>query len=190
MDESMFDEVIEEPLLTEEGFLNPVAMNQLEKAIEGVGPTYQRLAGDSEWNTPHYLYPDYIVGSLAKWAVRQSPYHNPEGLEKVIGYLNACLKRDFQKAGRDLVEMSLCQINEYLHKNLMSLDVFLAWNNPKKGKVQIKFVSSDSEEGDPDCDFIDLDALLHNVCLDLRDEWRADKAFEEKFEKEHGHEHS
>jgi hypothetical protein len=40
------------------------------------------------------------------------------------------------------------------------------------------------EHLDPDRDFIDLDALLHNVCLDIRLERRASDAFNKQFEEE------
>ena len=63
-----------------------------------------------------------------------------------------------------MAELSLCEINKLCFDILYEQDVkeFDAWN-----------------EGE---DFIDLDALLHNVCLDIRLERRAFKAFNDKFD--------
>lgn len=180
-----FDEIIDEPLITDDGLLNPVAVAKLEAAIDAIPPTYERLAGNEEWSTPRGLFRNWISGALAKWAIRQSPYSMPERLADVIGYVNACLKRDVSWNAGDYAELSLCRINKLLHDILMTFEPFLAWNVPKKGRQQMKFVTAYDGPRDPDTDFIGLEALLHNVCLDIRDEWRADKAFDDDFEKRH-----
>lgn len=173
MNESEF-EMIPEPFLTEEGFVNPACMNALAAAIDGIPPTYERLAGDPEWSKPGWLFRWQITASLAKWAIWQSPYHMPEHLMDVVGYLDACLRRDVVWNSIGMAQLSLVQINKLLHDILMDKGVtyFDVWNVPKKGKHETKFTSAHDGPEDPDYDFIDLHALLHNVCLDIRDELR------------------
>lgn len=184
-EEIKFGDVIDEPLLTDDGLLNPVAMAKLEAAIQAVPPTYERLAANGEWSIPNGLFRDWIPAALAKWAIRQSPYHMPDGLVSVIGYLDACLKRAVPWNADDYAALSLCQINKLCHDILMDYKPFRLWNEPKRGKAQTQFVSAYDGPRDPDTDFIDLDALLHNVCLDIRNEWRAHKASDDEFERKY-----
>jgi hypothetical protein len=186
-----FDEVISEPFLTEDGFLNPACMNALGAAIDRSPPPYERFAGNAEWVKPRWIFYHHITAALAKWAIRQSPYHMPEHLMEVIGYLDACLRRDVKWNVLGMAELSLCQISKLLHDILMDRGVtyFDAWNVPKKGPHETKFTSAYDGPQDPDYDFIDLHALLHNVCLDIRNEHRASDAFDVKFEKEWAESH-
>jgi len=186
-----FDEVIPEPLLTEEGFVNQACLNALDAAIEKMPPTYERLAGDAEWAKPRGVFRGWITGALAKWAIRQSPYHMPEHLMEVVGYLDACLRRGVTWNSDDWAELSLCQVNKLLHDILMDKGVtyFDAWNVPKKGTHKTKFTSAHDDPQDPDYDFIDLHALLRNVCLDIRDERRRSDEFNAQFEKEWAESH-
>jgi hypothetical protein len=85
-------------------------------------------------------------------------------------------------------ECSLVDINKWLHEILYEQGVieFDKWNECKMGNApDINFVSVHDEKRNPDRDFIDLDALLHNVCLTIRDERRKDNAFNDKFDKEY-----
>ena len=84
---------ISEPLKTSDGFLNPVAMKELEDKIINMPKTYERLNDDSEWNQKRWVFVKDITSYLAKWAISQSPYHYPERLDEVVKYLHACLKR-------------------------------------------------------------------------------------------------
>jgi hypothetical protein len=82
-------EMLSQPLLTEEGLLNPACMNELEAAIGAAGKTHQRLSGDPEWSErkAHWTFRHEITGAFAMWACRQSPYGVPDGLENVCKYL-------------------------------------------------------------------------------------------------------
>lgn len=181
-------EFIKQPFLTEDGFVNPAAMAELESSIMGTHKTHERLSGDPEWSTPHWTSRTAIVGAFAQWACRQSPYGVPDGLENVCKYLNECLKREW-KWKMQMAELSLCDINRALYSILYEKGVseFDAWNRCKTGNTpNIQFSSALDGERDPDRDFIDLDALLHNVCITIRDERRKDAEFDRKFEAEHG----
>ena len=42
-------EMLKNSLLTDEGFLNPACMNELEAVIRRIPPDYERLSNDPEW---------------------------------------------------------------------------------------------------------------------------------------------
>jgi len=184
MEEPM--EILNEPLMTTKGYLNPACMNELGAAIRNMPPDHERLGGDPEWSAKRLTAIKDITGGLAKWAVMQSPYAAPKFLESVIGYVDACLQVMFGK--HEFLELSLCDIVRILHEFLMDGDgipEFVAWNKPKDGnRDEVKFVCRESKS-DSDSDFIDLDALLRNVCLDIRMERRAFDAFNREFDRRH-----
>ncbi len=171
-------ELLSQPLLTEEGFLNEACMNELGAAIKNMPPDYERLAGDPEWSEKGWVFSNEISGALAMWSVRQLIHTAyPTGLEQVIGYLDACIMREFKRLYSDVVRfpddlspmanLSLCDINRMLHDILDSEGLFKAWN-------------TEACLGD---DWLDLHALLRNVCLTIRTERRERKRFDEEFEK-------
>lgn len=169
--------------------INP---EDLEEALENIGNTHDRLEGDPEWSHSkgNWTFKSQIVGAFAQWACRQSPYGVPEGLENVCKYLNASLESqaDWKKM-EGMVEVSLCDISRWLQEILMDQGIvqFDSWNRCKVGSTpDMKLVSAYSNEKNPDNDFIDLHALLRNVCITIRDERRQNKAFDDAFELEYG----
>jgi len=178
--------LIEEPFLNPDGSVNENCMAELNSEIKHMGKTYERLSGDSEWSIKRWTFKREITGGLAKWAIRQSGYACPDGLEKVVGYLDACLENEVFKS-KEMLELSLCEINKHCWDILEDMKEFLAWNECKKGNTpDISFSCRYSKKEHPDDSFIDLDALLHNICLDIRMERRANDAFDKKFEEDHG----
>ena len=190
MKEEDFDHIISEPFLTEEGFVNEACMNELNKAIENMPPAYERLADRPEWSEKKdkWTFKKDIVAAFAKWAIRQSGYACPDNLEKVVGYLDACLDKmvDWDTCG--MTELSLCDINRLLHEILMDqgISFFDDWNKAKKEwRSDSRFdCMGEAEKVDPDFGFIDLHALLKNVCLDIRTDRRDFEAFNKKFDEE------
>lgn len=180
-------EMLSQPLLTEEGFLNEACINELEAALSNIPKIHERSDGDPEWTDKKWTFKKDITRSLAKYAVSQSPYSCPDNLEEVIRYLDACLEREVEWSESGLAELSLCDISKLLYDILYEQNItyFDNWNKSKKGKVEIQFMSRYSKE-DPDYDFIDLDALLSNVCLDIRLERRADEKFHKELEDKYG----
>jgi len=170
-------QMLTQPLTTEEGFLNPACMAELEGAIADMPRPHDRLRGDPEWDDARgqWTTPKDIVGAFAMWACRQSPYGVPDGLENVCKYLYACLKRIVEWPTAGMRECSLCEINKWLYEILYDQGVaeFDAWNRCKVGDTP-NFMVTSRYDGtpDPDRDFIDLDALLRNVCIQLRNERR------------------
>jgi len=192
MNTDNFDNIISQPLTTEEGFINSACINELESAISEMPKTHNRLSNNSEWSESKdkWTTKSTIVGAFAMWACRQSPHGVPDGLENVCKYLNASLKSVVKWDINEMAECSLCDINKWLYEIVYNQDIkeFDNWNVSKKSKESlikgVIFVDRYSTPN-PDYDFIDLDALLHNVCITIRDERRKDKAFDDKFDKEY-----
>jgi len=184
-DDIQFEHIIEQPFLTEDGFVNPACMNELEAAIKNIPPAYERLKDDPEWSEKKYIFKDYITSSLAKSAIRQSSYPCPKDLDVVIKYLDACLSKSVQWDKFGMTKLSLCDINKLLFDILYDMPQIEDWNTPKKDWRNTEFdCCGDAERSDPDYGFIDIYALFRNVCLDIRRERRERDEFDRKFDKE------
>ena len=169
-------QMLTQPLLTEEGFINEACLNELEAAINNMPETYERLAGEPEWNVPAWTGANEIVGLLARWAIQQASGVPPR-LADVTGFAIAAINRDqrfvsWGDIGR-YAELSLCNINRLLWDILRDLQAFNDWN--------------EAEVMHPlGLQWIDLSALLHNVCITLRNERREFAEFNSKFEEKFG----
>jgi len=177
-------EMLEQPLLTEDGFINEACMNELSTAIANMPKNHDRLAGDSEWSTPKWTHWRDVVGAFAQTCIRNIadyyrdddleevypdgvPIYPPE-LEKVLGYLGTCLRKEFtnregilQKDG--FANVSLCDISRMLYDILYDQGVtdFDAWN---------------TEEG-MGKHWLDLDALMQQTCCQIKVERRENDRF-------------
>lgn len=163
-------EMLTQPLLTEEGFVNEACMNELAAAIEKMPPTYERLANEPEWSTPIFISYREVVGYFAHWAVRNIQGDDPPfppGLEKMIGLLTAIIRPKFKEI-EGWAHLTLCEINKMLHDALWEEPIFNSWND------------SEVVAG-----WLDLHALLHQVCISIRNEKRESDRFNAEFEKEH-----
>lgn len=194
--------MLEQPLLTEDGLVNPLCIKELESVISNVPKLHIRNQNDNEWNEKHWTFDYEILGQFARWAICLSPYHCPDNLEIVIKYLQACLRLELIKLDKEdlyiekkskqiMANISLNQISKFLYDILYEQDFkeFDDWNSPKNDRCKGKdllFTSRYDEEESPDDYFIDLDALLTNVCIGIRTQRREDKRFDEKFESEYG----
>lgn len=168
-------EILSQPLLTSEGSLNPACLNELKATLAETPKTYHRLRDEPEWSYKSWTFTNNIVGAFSMWACRQSPYCVPDGLENVCKYLHAALKTAVPWDAHGMAQLSLCDINRLLREILYEQGVaeFDAWNRCKAGDTpDISFSSAFDGTRNPDREFIDLDALLHNVCITIRDERR------------------
>ena len=184
-------EMIDELLVTEDGFLNEVAYKKICSFINNLEPTHERLKNNPEWYKKRITNKKDIISNFGKCAIMLSPYSFPSHLEEVICYLNKCLDRDVLWDEYDYAQLSLCDINKVLYKILYKqhISYFDEWNEPKKDWRKSKFETfQEACDFDADYDFIDLDALLHNACLEIRSERRSDDDFNKKFEERHGNE--
>jgi len=185
-----FDRVLEQPFLTEEGFVNPACMNELEAAINNIPPAYERLKNEPEWSEKRWTLKKHITSAFAKWVIRQSKYSFPKDLDIVIKYLDACLSKSIQWDKFGFAQLSLCDVNKLLFDILFDMEQIEDWNTPRKDWRDSEFdCFNEAEEADPDYGFIDIYALFKNVCLDIRDERRTNDKFDKEFEKEWKEEH-
>ena len=86
-------------------------------------------------------------------------------------------------------DLSLFDISKYLYDILYEKDIkeFNDWNISKNNqknntKQQTAFTSAFSQQEPADDVFIDLGALLQNICISIRDDRRKNDAFDKKFD--------
>lgn len=165
-------EFLSQPLTTEDGYINPACINELESAIRRMPETYERLADDPEWSTPWIVTLGCICSSFAKAVLYITGGVAPNDFLEVLGFLRACMKTQLSQLLEEMIydEWSLCEINRRLHETLGELDAFDRWNEPGAG----------------DYEWLDLSAVLHYTCVIIRDDRRCTHAFDLKFEREHG----
>lgn len=122
--------------------------------------------------TAYWLTLSQLEGHMAMWAVRQSPYHNPEKLDVVLPKFREILKPYFDK--NEMAKMTKSQIESAFRDSLMTIPEFTTWNERKNGnKSPFGFVSQ-YDKPSPDNDFIDLDALIRNCTVSLWKELETD----------------
>lgn len=110
-----------------------------------------------------------LLGAVAKWGIRQSPYAFPENLLEVLDEFGQALKPDFIDESLGFKEFETeDELLKYLHSKLVKIDAYWTWNERKNGNdAPPKFTSRYDTDGNPDDDFIDLDALEQNVAREL-----------------------
>ena len=116
-----------------------------------------------------YVTKKVLLGTFAKYAVQQSPYARPDNLELVIDKLAEELRRSFKLAQLEVGEFSdRLSLEAYLSRILRDIPEYTAWNEPKNhSDASFKFTSRYDAPGNPDDDFIDLDALERNVAVEI-----------------------
>jgi hypothetical protein len=97
-----------------------------------------------------------VIGHLAMWAVRQSPYGYPKNLDKGL--------KEFSKyyTPPAYQRMNIKQLQNFIASAILKSPTVNSWNNPKKGKHTMVCVSR-YWGIKPDYDFIDLTALGKNT---------------------------
>lgn len=112
-----------------------------------------------------YVSHKSLAGALAHWAVQQSPYTVPENLgPAVVQFMERWGLADF-------APMNSANLKIAIRQTIEQCPLIVAWNTPKIGgavnpEFGVAFVSR-YESIKPDHDFIDLDALAHNICHEL-----------------------
>jgi len=171
--------MLKQPLLTEDGFFNEACWNELCSEIRNMPKLHERTSDDPEWNTPRITHYREITAGLAYWAIRQLGSSEldltkqqaaimPPNLDKVISYLHTCIRPKFDKFG--WAQLSLCDISRMLYDVLyeQNISVFNEWNTKECLGEH----------------WLDLDALLRNVCILIRTERREFDRFNKKFDEE------
>jgi len=97
-----------------------------------------------------------VLGHLAMWACRQSPYGYPKNLEKGLKEF----EENYQPPEYQM--MYIKQLGIFITDAINKSNTIKSWNNPKKGKHTMVFTSRYTSVK-PDYDFIDLVALAKNT---------------------------
>jgi hypothetical protein len=122
---------------------------------------------------PVFVSKSVLLGVFAKYAVQQSPYHRPNNLEKVLDRLNENLDDLFKDEPLGVREFKNWQeLESHLAVATELIPEFQQWNNRKNGNEEpsLAFISRYDTPGDPDDDFIDLEALWRNVANEIERE--------------------
>lgn len=117
-----------------------------------------------------------IKGAFAKWVCQQSPYHSVRGVDRFntefetyfinsgTNYLGNFHTKEFE-SDWEIIRF----LDEFTKTNLITK----LWNTPKRERQHLPSgMISKYDEDDPDCDFIDIDALIRNVGMEV---WRANE---------------
>lgn len=112
-----------------------------------------------------------IIGSFAKWAIKQSPYLYPDKLITVIKKLSDHIEIYFapENSTCGMRKFQILELEDFIEGNLKTIPEFLEWNNRKNG-IQGHAVITRYSSGkgyNPDNDFVDLDALYGNITHDI-----------------------
>jgi hypothetical protein len=119
-----------------------------------------------------YVTKSVLLGTFAKYAVQQSPYHRPDNLEIVLDKLNEAISPAFDKADLGVGKFSdHVSLEAFLSRFLAKIPEYVAWNDRKNGNdTAYQFTSRYDKGDDPDNDFIDLNALERNVAVEINRE--------------------
>jgi hypothetical protein len=113
--------------------------------------------------------PSQVAGTLAMWAIRQSPYPVPDNLDAVVRRFEELFPRDEIGFHEIADEDALYKLVGSLSEQIPEL---LAWNQRKNSNdAPLGFVSR-YDRPEPDNDFIDLHALWGNVARSVAAEER------------------
>lgn len=110
-----------------------------------------------------------LLGAVAKWSIRQSPYSFPENLLEVLDAFGVSLSPDFHDEPLGFKEFKdETELRDYIYSKLSTIDAYWKWNESKNpSDAPFKFTSRYDTGENPDDDFIDLDALEQNVAREL-----------------------
>jgi hypothetical protein len=113
------------------------------------------------WTTDGLRVSRYdLLGSLANWAVRQSPHTVPDNLAGAIVQFNEAWSLE------EHAEIDSKRLLKEVATTIAKCPAIVAWNTSKKGGQDPVFVTRYSQP-QPDYDFIDLDALARNICHEI-----------------------
>jgi hypothetical protein len=129
----------------------------------------------------HLMMLNCIMGHIAMWAVRQSPYHSPDGLLDVLAKFKKNCGGRFDKNGR--AQMTYRELETMLNTVLLKIPQFLQWNERRNGNQAPFGFSSRYDQPHPDDDFIDLGALTRNVRMSVQREYERDDQFNADFDR-------
>lgn len=125
-----------------------------------------------------------LVGQVAHWAVRQSPYAVPAGLEAALAAFAKAIDPEFvicrssdNSGWRYFADAR--DIEAFLRRTLFPIPEVAAWNERRNGRQGMGF-SSRYGQPTPDDDFVDLEALAMNVARCIAQEAARDTVIDQQ----------
>lgn len=114
----------------------------------------------------YWVFLSEIQACIAYWAVRQSPYHNPDGVNAVLQKFRASIPPAMFDQN-EMGKFSREDVKTLLKVYLWPIPEFLKWNELRNGNTDPLGFCSRYDKPHPDNDFIDLDDLTGNVVREL-----------------------
>lgn len=113
-----------------------------------------------------------LLGHIAMWAVRLSPYVVPPGLASVIAEFESVARPLFPIFRPDfpMREMTERELKGLLIEYLLPIEQVQQWNRRRNGSTAPYGVVTATSRPDPDDDFIDLYALAQNIARSVASE--------------------
>jgi hypothetical protein len=128
------------------------------------------MSTSTKKDTLKYISKKDFVGTLAKWAIRQSPHSCPDNLERVVIKADGAwpVTGDSFKDQTSTKEWVKDDFEDFVHSFVYSTPEVISWNTPNSGRQGHSFISAFEpiHRQSPDDDFIDLDALIRNIVND------------------------
>lgn len=126
------------------------------------------LKSKYDYSRELWVFKSDILGSVAKWCIRQSPYDYPENLLVILTALSGIITPNHDKGLAGMVKFTGYELRSALQIWLEQIPEFMELNNRKNGRDGNGWLSRfDNRSSDPDDDFIDLEALYRNVVHDI-----------------------
>jgi hypothetical protein len=134
----------------------PLGVN-VERLVSGTHERFDRMV---------WAFRKDFTGALAKWLVKQSPYHVPDKLESIIADFHERIPYDFDQ-NNGMAKVSLATMTENINNVLETMPDVIALNERKTGREGFGFSSRHSKNPEPDDDFIDIMALAQNITCEF-----------------------
>jgi hypothetical protein len=162
--------------------INPENLNDIiEKVCQ---ESREALFDDPEWTTKKWFHIKTLIEAISVGIISADPYHFgyylPKNYEKVMNYYIENIENIFNK--QECIEICLIKIEGLNKKILMKCPEFVEWNNiesPENARFIDRYTPTYNNK-----QFMDLDAVLRNASVYLRDYIRKTEAFDKKFEEE------
>jgi hypothetical protein len=141
--------------------------------------------------TRYLIDENMLLGHIAMWAVRQSPYTCPTNLKEALSLIKRFIEADplnvwiMGMPTLRMAKFTFFELEEFLDLEIKSNGYFSDWNKPKtrnevNGEEKMGLPVCRYSNIDPDYDFIDLDALVRNIAGSVINEVISNEEVKEK----------
>lgn len=137
----------------------------------------ESLYDDPEWTEKNWLHIGILFQAISVGILSADPHHKnyyvPKNFEKVINYYIQHIEEKFKDT---VINICLLKIEGINRKILFTCPEVLEWNN-----IQTVSIISRYDEIPNTKQFMDLEAMIRNTSIYIRDYIRKNKEFDKKF---------